>query len=321
MAGETQTSGEYIKHHLTNLTYGRLDSPVACPAGNAQEGGSAEESDAASSGTQASSGMDSTHEFHPGWQFAQCSEQAKAMGFNAINVDSMGWSIGLGLILLLLFRAAASGATSGIPGALQNFVEMIIEFIDDMVSSIFSHRNPMIAPMALTIFTWVFAMNLMDLLPVDWLPAAAAASGIHFFKIVPTTDPNITLGMAAAVFLLIVFYSVRQKGPGGFLRELAFHPFNHWIAIPANLILETVNLIAKPVSLGLRLFGNMYAGEVVFILIALLFGAGAAFALVAGVLQWAWAVFHVLIITLQAFIFSVLTIVYMAQAYDVSEDH
>lgn len=308
MAGETQTSGEYIKHHLTNLTYGRLDSPVACPAAKAEEGAAA-------------SVTETAHEFHPGWQFAQCSEQAKAMGFNAINVDSMGWSIGLGLILLLLFRAAASGATSGIPGALQNFVEMIIEFIDDMVSSIFSHKNAMIAPMALTIFTWVFAMNLMDLLPVDWLPAAAGAAGLHFFKIVPSTDPNITLGMAAAVFLLIVFYSVRQKGIGGFARELAFHPFNHWIAIPANLILETVNLVAKPVSLGLRLFGNMYAGEVVFILIALLFGAGAAFALVAGVLQWAWAVFHVLIITLQAFIFSVLTIVYMAQAYDVSEDH
>ena len=197
---------------------------------------------------------------------------------------------------------------------------MIIEFIDDMVSSIFSHRNPMIAPMALTIFTWVFAMNLMDLLPVDWLPAAAGAAGIHFFKIVPSTDPNITLGMAAAVFLLIIFYSIRQKGLGGFFAELAFHPFGKW-GMPVNLALETVNLVAKPVSLGLRLFGNMYAGEVVFILIALLFGAGAAFALVAGVLQWAWAVFHVLIITLQAFIFSVLTVVYMAQAYDVSEDH
>ena len=315
MAGETQTSGEYIKHHLTNLTYGRLDSPVACPAGKAEEGAAA-----ASAADASSSGTEAAHEFHPGWQFAHCAEQAKAMGFNAINVDSMGWSFGLGLLLLLLFRAAASGATSGIPGALQNFVEMIIEFIDDMVSSIFSHRNPMIAPMALTIFTWVFAMNLMDLLPVDWLPAAAGAAGIHFFKIVPSTDPNITLGMAAAVFLLIIFYSIRQKGLGGFFAELAFHPFGKW-GMPVNLALETVNLVAKPVSLGLRLFGNMYAGEVVFILIALLFGAGAAFALVAGVLQWAWAVFHVLIITLQAFIFSVLTVVYMAQAYDVSEDH
>ena len=310
MAGESQTSGEYIKHHLTNLTYGRLDAPVTCPVTGAET--------AQNTGSQAIAAE--THEFQPGWQLAHCGEQAKAMGFSAVNLDSMGWSIGLGLIVLLVFRAAASGATSGIPGKLQNFVEMIIEFIDDTVSSIFPQNNPMIAPMALTIFTWVFVMNLMDLLPVDWLPHAAMLAGIGHFKIVATTDPNITLGMALGVFWLILFYSIRQKGLGGFFSELAFHPFGKW-GMPANLVLETVNLIAKPVSLGLRLFGNMYAGEMIFILIALLFGAGAIFAVVGGVLQWAWAVFHVLIITLQAFIFSVLTVVYMAQAYEVPEEH
>lgn len=310
MAGETQTSGDYIKHHLTNLTYGRLDAPVACPTAAAEGEPAAAVS---SEGAEA-------HEFHPGWQFAHCGDQAKAMGFNAINVDSMGWSVGLGLIVLLVFRAAAKGATAGVPGGLQNFVEMIVDFIDDTVRSIFPHNNPMIAPMALTIFTWVFAMNLMDLLPVDWLPHGAMAIGIAHMKIVPSTDPNITLGMAAAVFLLILFYSVRQKGLGGFLGELAFHPFPKPFFL-ANLFLETVNLIAKPISLGLRLFGNMYAGEMIFILIALLFGAGALWAVVGGGLQWAWAVFHVLVITLQAFIFSVLTVVYMAQAYEVPEEH
>ena len=157
-------------------------------------------------------------------------------------------------------------------------------------------------------------MNLMDLFAVDHGPEAAKALGLPFFKIVPTTDPNITFGMAIAVFLMIIFYSIKVKGLGGFLSELAFQPFGKW-GMPANLLLEGVNLIAKPISLALRLFGNMYAGEMIFILIAIMYGAGIWFGAFAGVLQWAWAVFHILIITLQAFIFMTLTIVYMDMAH------
>ena len=276
-----ESSSEYIQHHLTNLTYGQ----------------------------------------HPDgtWGFASTAQEAADMGFVAINVDSMGWAIGLGILFCAVFRIAASRATAGIPGKLQNAVEMLVDFIDDTVSSIFSHRNELIAPLALTIFVWVFLMNLMDLVPVDWIPQLAHALGVPYMKIVPTTDPNVTMGMALTVFALILFYSVRQKGPVGFLKELAFHPFPKILA-PVNFILEGVTLLAKPLSLGLRLFGNLYAGEMIFILIALMY-SGWMIGVFGGVLQWAWAVFHVLIIILQAFIFAVLTVVYLAQAYEVEEEH
>ena len=274
------TTAEYIQHHLTNLTYGQL------PDGS--------------------------------WGFAGSSEEAANMGFWSINVDSMGWSIGLGLIFAFLFRKAAKNATAGVPGGLQNGVEMLVEFIEETTNSIFQHKNNLIAPLALTIFVWVFLMNLMDLIPVDWIPELAMLLGVPYMKIVPTTDPNITMAMALTVFMLILYYSIKCKGGLGFLKELCFHPFPPIMA-PINFILEGVTLIAKPLSLGLRLFGNLYAGEMIFILIALMFGGGAVYFLFGGVLQWVWAVFHVLIITLQAFIFAVLTIVYLAQAHDVEE--
>ena len=274
------TTAEYIQHHLSNLTYGQL------PDGS--------------------------------WGFAETAEQASAMGFNAIHVDSMGWSIGLGLVFAFLFRKAAANATSLVPGGLQNAVEMIVEFIDTTTNEIFEHKNDLIAPLAMTIFVWVFLMNLMDLIPVDWIPHTAMLLGISHMKIVPSTDPNITMAMALSVFALILYYSIKCKGGIGFLKELSFHPFPPYLA-PVNFLLEGVTLIAKPLSLGLRLFGNMYAGEMIFILIALMFGAGAVYFVFGGVLQWAWAMFHVLIITLQAFIFAVLTIVYLAQAHDVDE--
>ncbi len=282
MASGTESSADYIRHHLTNLVYGQ----------------------------------------HPDgtWGFAQSAEEAQAMGFWSINVDSMLWSLGLGVLFVLLFRSAAKRATSGVPGGLQNFVEMVVEFVDDNVRSIFTYRNEMIGPLALTVFVWVFLMNLMDLIPVDWIPGLAAAAGVHYMKIVPTTDPNITLGMALAVFVLVIYFSIVKKGLGGFLAELMFHPFPKWAA-PVNLILEGVTLLAKPISLGLRLFGNMYAGEMIFILIALMFAGGLVMGLAGGVLQWAWAVFHVLIITLQAGIFAVLSVVYLAQAHDVESEH
>ncbi|MYD97242.1 MAG: F0F1 ATP synthase subunit A [Gammaproteobacteria bacterium] len=279
----------YIKHHLTNLTYGPK------PDGS--------------------------------WGFAENAEEAANMGFWAFHVDSIFWSVVLGVLFCLLFRLAARKATAGVPGGLQNAVEMIVDFIDDTTSSIFQHTNSLIAPMALTIFVWVFLLNLMDLVPVDWIPWVAGEIGIHYMKVVPSTDPNVTLGLAFSVFVLIIFFSIKQKGIGGFVQELTCHPFTvrlrspvTWIFIPVNLILETVTLIAKPVSLGLRLFGNLYAGEMIFILIALMYG-GIVLSFAAGVLQWAWAVFHVLVITLQAFIFAVLTVVYLAQAHDVSDEH
>jgi F-type H+-transporting ATPase subunit a len=281
MASANPTSGEYIAHHLTNLTYGRL------PDGS--------------------------------WGFAHSAEQAKEMGFWAVNVDSMGWAIALGLVFCGVFYTVARKATAGVPGGLQNMVEMIVEFIDDIVGSIFTHKNDLIAPMALTVFVWVFLMNLMDLLPVDLLPMLATALGIPHMKVVPTTDPNVTMGMALSVFVLMLYYSIKCKGLGGFLGELAFHPFPKILA-PVNLFLEGVTLLAKPLSLGLRLFGNMYAGEMIFILLILMY-TSFLWAPIAGVLQWAWAMFHVLIITLQAFIFAVLTVVYLAQAHDVEEGH
>lgn len=277
MAGQTLSSTEYIKHHLQNLTYGR----------------------------------------HPDgtWGFAHNAEEAKEMGFWAVHVDTMGFAIVLGLLFLWLFRRVAKRATTGVPGGLQNFIEWIVEFIDTTVRGSFSGgRNDLIAPLALTIFIWVFLMNLMDLVPVDWLPGLAQLLGIEYLKVVPTNDPNATFGMSIAVFLLILYYSIKIKGVGGFMKELTMHPFGKW-GMPANLLLEGVNLLAKPVSLALRLFGNLYAGEMIFILIALLYSAGWAFAVLGGFLQLGWAIFHILIILLQAFIFMVLTVVYLDMAH------
>jgi len=200
---------------------------------------------------------------------------------------------------------------------------MMIEFVNDTVRGSFSGgKNDLVAPLALTIFVWVFLMNLMDLIPVDILPLAVAqgaalfgADPHHvFFKVVPSTDPNATMGMALVVFGLMLYYSFKIKGAGGFLGELAFEPFGK-MALPINLVLETVTLLAKPFSLGLRLFGNMYAGEMVFILIATMYGASLFMGSLAGVLQIGWAIFHILIITLQAFIFMVLTVVYIDMAH------
>ncbi len=276
MSAEAHTSSEYIKHHLQNLTYGQH--------------------------------ADGT------WGVAHSAAEAKAMGFWAINLDSMGFAIGLGLLFLLIFRSAAKKATTGVPSGLQNFVEMVIEFIDTSVRGSFSHKNALVAPLAMTVFIWVFLMNFMDLLPVDWLPHAATLAGIPFMKVVPSTDPNITFGLSLSIFFLVLYYSVKMKGAGGFFSELAFQPFPKFL-FPVNLLLEGVGLIAKPISLALRLFGNMYAGEMIFILIALMFGGPLILALFGGVLQWAWAVFHILIITLQAFIFMTLTIVYLDMAH------
>ncbi len=292
MAGSTQTISEYIVHHLTNLTYGKL------PGGIEREGGT----------LVAEGGA---------WVIAHGGKEAAAMGFTAIHVDSMFWSIGLGVLFCWLFRSVALKAQAGVPSGMVNAVEMIVEFVDNTVRDTFHGHNKMVAPLALTIFVWVFLMNLMDMLPVDLVPSLLSLVGVHYQKIVPSTDPNITMGMALGIFILMLYYSIKVKG-FGFVRELTMNPFNHWLFIPVNLFMEVVGLLAKPFSLGLRLFGNMYAGEMIFILIAALFGAGALWLVPAGLLQIGWAIFHILVITLQAFIFMVLTIVYLSMAH---EDH
>jgi len=255
------------------------------------------------------------------WGFAHSAEQAKEMGFWAINVDTLGFSLILGVLFLWLFRSVAKSATAGVPSGAQNFVEWIVAFIDDSVRGSFSGKNPLVAPLSLTIFLWIFLMNFMDLIPVDWIPHLATSLGIPFMKVVPSTDPNATFGMALSVFALVLYYSIKMKGVGGFAGELTLMPFqssNKVVQVafmPINLLLEGVTLISKPVSLALRLFGNMYAGEMIFILIAIMYGAGWAMGAFGGLLQLGWAIFHILIITLQAFIFMTLTIVYLDMAH------
>jgi F-type H+-transporting ATPase subunit a len=274
-----QTSGEYISHHLQNLQ--------VCKSETGE------------------------------WIWNHCTGNPMA-----INVDSMFWSVFLGLLFVWIFGRVAKKATPGVPGKTQVAVEMIVDFVDGSVKDTFHGKSKLIAPLGLTIFVWVFFMNLMDLVPVDWIPYfSAEVLGIPYMKVVPTTDVNITFGMSIAVFALIIIYTTMYKGPLGLIKDLTLHPIAPptkgvgLIAAPFiiafNFILESVALIAKPVSLSLRLFGNMFAGELIFILIALL-----------GVwqlpLHFGWAVFHVLIVTLQAFIFMMLTIVYLSLA---SETH
>jgi F-type H+-transporting ATPase subunit a len=200
-----------------------------------------------------------------------------------------------------------------VPGGLQNFVEILVEFVDKQVKDTFHGRSVLIAPLALTIFCWVFLWNAMDLVPVDLLPEAGKLVGVHYLRVVPSTDLNATFGLSLSVLVLIIFYNFKIKGPIGFAKEFLTHPFGPYL-FPANLLLNLVELAAKPISLALRLFGNMYAGEMIFILIALMYGGGWLLGPLAGVLQLGWAIFHLLIITLQAFIFMVLTIVYLSMA-------
>lgn len=344
---EAPTTGEYIQHHLQNLTFGQH------PDGH--------------------------------WGFAHDAAEAAQMGFWSVNVDTMFWSLLLGVLFYFMFRAVAKAANSGIPSRFQTAIEFVVEFVDGSVRDTFHGTSRLIAPLALTLFVWIFFMNFMDLIPVDWLPAAASAAGISHQKVVPTTDVNATMGMAITVFILIIIYSLRFKGARGFLAELVFNPLNPkdlgipkvaWPFVMAfNFLLEVVSLVAKPVSLGLRLFGNLYAGELIFILIALIFTAGAGFVgsglsyvfgdhipawfwvvasaavfatlwlnirglldtkktlwfllvemlLVGGLaflggqlMHFGWAAFHLIIVTLQAFIFMMLTIVYLSMA---SEHH
>jgi F-type H+-transporting ATPase subunit a len=253
------------------------------------------------------------------WVWNDC-----AGNFWGVNVDSMFFSLVLGIVFIYLFRKVAKNATSGRPGKLQTAIELVVGFVDTSVRDAFHGHNKVIAPLALTIFMWVFLMNLMDLIPVDWLPLAGAAVGVPYLKVVPTTDVSVTFAMALSVFALTIYYSFKNKGAIGFGKEFTMHPIAPpksgigLLAAPLiiafNLVLEVVAFLSKPLSLSLRLFGNMYAGELIFILIALI-------GLYQLPLHFLWAVFHILVITLQAFIFMMLTIVYLSQAHDTGDAH
>jgi F-type H+-transporting ATPase subunit a len=243
-------------------------------------------------------------------------------GFWTYNVDSIFFAVVLGLVFVVSFYLAARKATAGVPGKFQLFVEVMVDFIDTQVRDSFHGTSKLIAPLALTIFCWILLMNFMDVVPVDLLPVIGHKAGIEHLKVVPTTDLNITLGMSLTVFLLVMFYSFKIKGFRGFGWELLTHPFGKWM-MPFNLLLNLIEHLARPVSLALRLFGNLYAGEVIFLLLAVLGGsfaintfAGAGGAVGQLLFGTVWAVFHILVIPLQAFIFTVLTIVYLAQAHE-----
>ncbi len=238
-------------------------------------------------------------------------------GFWTINVDSLIMSVILGIVGLGIFWLVARRATSGVPGRLQSFVEIMLEFIDNTVRDVFPGDRSFLGPLALTIFVLVFMMNLMDLIPIDFVGETMKFFHVHHWKSVPSTDLNVTFAMSFTVFFLIIFFSFKAKGVGGFLHELFTAPFgsNPLLWIP-NLAINIIELIAKPVSLGMRLFGNMYAGELVFMLLGLLGMVGGIFTAGSIILSWGWAVFHILIILLQAFIFMVLSSVYIAMAHE-----
>ena len=282
------TTESYINHHLTNLTCGKTPEGWTCDPYKVDQ-----------------------------------------MGFWAFHVDSLFWSVFLGALFILIFKSAMPKniSANSAPTGMQNFVEMCIEFVEDNVQSLFgSVKNTLIAPLALTVFVWILLMNLMDLVPVDFLPVlaghiayAVAGSGADGSGVAWITSPDITLGMAFAVFILTIYYSIKVKGLKNFIAELTLHPFGKYL-IPVNFVLEMVNFIAKPISLGLRLFGNLYAGEMIFILIALmLFFSSIPVGMLGFGLHLVWALFHILIVALQAFIFMALTIAYLAMAHETEE--
>jgi len=239
-------------------------------------------------------------------------------GFWTVHVDSIAVSLALGVIFCLWFWLKARKATSGVPSRGQAFVEIVLEFVDGQVKDVFHGDRRVLGPLALTVFVWVFLMNFMDLLPVDLIPLIAEKCGLGHFRAVPTADLNMTFAMSITVLLLMIFYSFRSKGFGGYMHELFTAPFGkHPLLWIPNFLLNVVELLSKPVSLAMRLFGNMYAGELVFILIAGLFSAGGVVLYSLGLVGYTiWGLFHILIISIQAFIFMVLTVVYISMAQE-----
>ena len=250
-------------------------------------------------------------------------KQSAIIDWSVINLDTLFWSVSLGALVLFILWRAASRATAGVPGRFQAAVEVLVEMVEGQSKSIVHGDRTFIAPLALTVFLWVLLMNAMDFFPVDWFPLLAGAFGMHYQRVVPTADLNGTLGMSIGVLLLCFYYNVKIKGAGGWVHELFTAPFgSHPLLYPINFLMQMIEFAAKTISHGMRLFGNMYAGELLFMLIALM-GATWSGTLTSGLL-WVggvfagslWAIFHILIVVLQAFIFMMLTLVYIGQAHE-----
>ena len=332
MASESsgRTFQEYLEHHLQNLVYGPL------PAGHERKF-YAKGSDEAGKETYC---QDKNLNYdgekycketlaEDGWYLANNKTDVEAMGFWALHIDTMFFSVLLGGLFLFIFARGAKKFSLDKPTKLQLFIEMMIDFINGVVKGTFkSAKNSLVAPMALTIFAWVLLMNLMDLVPVDLIPYPAELLGIPYLKVVPTTDLNLTASLALSVFVLYLFFSIKSKGFIGFIKSISLHPFGPWM-LPANLFIEIIDLLAKPLSLALRLYGNLYAGEMIFLLIAGMVSieltqltiAGLGLNLAGITLSLIWAIFHILIVVLQAFIFMMLTVVYMNMAHEKFEQH
>jgi F-type H+-transporting ATPase subunit a len=263
-------------------------------------------------------------------QHLQSGKQSGVVDFSVVNMDSVFYSAVLGVLVCWVLWLAARKATSGVPGRFQAAVEFLVEMVDSQAKGIVhnAHSRKLVAPLALTVFVWIFMMNFMDLLPVDLIPAnwhkaGPAVGAADYMRVVPTADLSITMGLSLSVLLLCLYYNVKIKGLGGWIHELFTAPFgDKWFLYPVNFLMQVIEFVAKTVSHGMRLFGNMYAGELIFMLIALM---GGAFALTATgiflaighvIAGTAWAIFHILIITLQAFIFMMLTLIYVGQAHD-----
>ena len=308
MADKELNSTDYIQHHLQNLTFGECsDGKWRFADGHINFG--------------------KDHEAHVEQQDYTC--DVNEMGFNAVHVDTMGMSLLLGGLFCFFFWRVAKNASVDKPSKTQNAIEYMFDFVKGVVNDNFQDKNnKLVGPLSLTIVCWVFLMNLTDLLPVDLIPwiangfqSSTVYGPIHYFKVLPVADVNAPMGMALGIAILIHYYSIKKKGLGGFLGELTLQPLGKW-AIPFNMLIEIPGFYAKQIALGLRLYGNLFAGEMIFILIALFFGGifeslyGFALGVFGVLLYVAWAIFHVLIIALQAYVFMILTVVFLNQAHE-----
>ncbi len=308
MAENTLTQDKFIDHHLQNLTFGQ------CSDGKWRF-----------ADKHVNIGKD--HSAHEVQKDYTCNP--KDMGFNAIHVDTMAMSLLLGTLFCFFFWRVAKNASTDKPSKVQNAVEYLFDFVKGVVNDNFQDKNnKLVGPLSLTIVCWVFLMNLMDLLPVDLVPwiangfqSSVVYGPVHYFKVLPIADVNAPMGMALGIVVLIHYYSIKKKGLGGFLGELTLQPLGKW-AMPFNMLIEIPGFYAKQIALGLRLYGNLFAGEMIFILIALFYGAffdslyGAVLGVFGVLLHLAWAIFHVLIIALQAYVFMILTVVFLNQAHE-----
>jgi len=241
-------------------------------------------------------------------------------GFWVLNLDTLIYGWLLAGVLMYIAYTMGKKMTSDTPSGGQNVLEALVEFVQQQIKDIFPGSNPLIGPLSLTIFMWVFLMNAMDLIPVDLLPEIGQLVGIHYMKVVPTTDLSTTFALSLSVFALIIYYNIKIKGPIGYIKMFLFHPFGKYL-IPVNILMTAIEEVAKPISLGLRLFGNMFAGELIFMLIALM-GATSLWGLAPQIaLGSVWAIFHIMVVSLQAFIFMLLTIVYLGMAHQEIEEH